>query len=244
MSQEIVLVIGGGRGIGEAISMAAAQTGKHVVLTYQRDQERALSVVERVRNDGGEATALKVDVSEENDIRALFATVDLMGRLDSLVYNSGVTGGSSSFAEASTETLDYVIAVNLRGAMIAAQEAVRRLSTARGGRGGSIVFISSRATAYGSPGEHVWYAASKGGVDALSLGLAREVATEGIRINTVSPGLIATTLHQPGKLRAAAGVPPMKRAGMPDEVAAAVLFLLSNAASYITGANLAVSGGR
>lgn len=167
-----------------------------------------------------------------------------LGRLAALVYNGGVTGAASPFADARTETLDHVLGVNLRGALICAREAVQRLSTKRGGQGGSIVFLSSRAALYGSPGEWVWYAATKGGVDSLTIGLAREVGAEGIRVNAVSPGPIATDTLGSEKLAAVATVSPMHRAGTPDEVAAAVLFLASDAASYITGANLAVSGGR
>jgi NAD(P)-dependent dehydrogenase (short-subunit alcohol dehydrogenase family) len=159
------------------------------------------------------------------------------------VYNSGVTGPHSPLAEAGTATIDEVLDVNLRGAILCCRSAIRRMSTRFGGEGGAIVLLSSRATFYGSPAEFVWYAASKGGIDSLSNGLARELAAEGIRVNVVSPGPIVTEMHRPGKLEIGAKRAPMQRAGTPEEVAEAVLFLASPAASYVTGANLAVAGG-
>lgn len=244
MGDKVFLVTGGSRGIGEAIALAAARTGRVVLLSYAENAARADGVAARIAAEGGRAVAMQADAADETDIARLFAQADRLGALEALVYNSGVTGAPSPLASASTETIDRVLAVNLRGAILAAREAVKRMSTASGGKGGSITFISSRATVYGSPGEHVWYAASKGGLDALTAGLAREVAVQGVRVNAVSPGLIATEIHAPGKLEAVATVPPMKRPGTADEVAAAVMFLASDAASYITGANLAVSGGR
>jgi NAD(P)-dependent dehydrogenase (short-subunit alcohol dehydrogenase family) len=214
-----------------------------VLLTYSSHEARAQQVVERIRSAGGKAVAVKADSAIEADIGAVFHEVDRIGELAVLVYNSGITGRHSPLAEAETETIDRVLAVNLRGAMISAREAVRRMSTRRGGKGGSIVFISSRATFYGAPDEFVWYAASKGGIDSLTNGLAREVASEGIRVNAVSPGPIATEMHRPGRLQAGAERAPLQRAGTPEEVAATVLFLASDAASYVTGANVAVAGG-
>jgi NAD(P)-dependent dehydrogenase (short-subunit alcohol dehydrogenase family) len=160
-----------------------------------------------------------------------------------MVYNAGITGAHSPLAEASTSTIDEVLAVNLRGAILCARESVRRMSTRFGGKGGSIVMISSRAALYGSPAEFVWYAASKGGVDSFVNGLSREVAAEGVRVNAVSPGPIVTEMHRPGKLEVGAKRAPMQRAGTPQEVAEAVMFLASDAASYVTGANLSVAGG-
>jgi NAD(P)-dependent dehydrogenase (short-subunit alcohol dehydrogenase family) len=160
-----------------------------------------------------------------------------------LVYNGGVTGSHSPLAEASTATIDEVLNVNLRGAILCCRAAIRRMSTRLGGQGGAIVLLSSRATFYGSPDEFVWYAASKGGVDSLTNGLAREVAPEGIRVNAVSPGPISTEMHRPGRLEIGAKRAPLQRAGTPEEVAEAVLFLASEAASYVTGANLSVAGG-
>lgn len=243
MDRPIFLVMGGSRGIGEAIALAAGRQAGHVLLTYVSHADRAGSVVERIRAAGGEATAVKADVAKEKDIAAVFREVDRLGSLSVLVYNSGITGMNSPLAEARTETIDSVLDVNLRGALLSAREAVRRMSRRLGGKGGSIVFISSRATLYGSPNEFVWYAASKGGVDILTTGLAREVGGEGIRVNAVSPGPIATEIHRPGKLESGARRAPMQRVGQPEEVAATVLFLTSDAASYVTGANLTVAGG-
>jgi NAD(P)-dependent dehydrogenase (short-subunit alcohol dehydrogenase family) len=167
-----------------------------------------------------------------------------MGPLAALVCNAGITGVASALVDADPLEFARVVDVNLTGAMTCAREAIARMSIARGGQGGSIVFISSRATAYGSPGEYVWYAASKGGVDALTVGLAREVGKAGIRVNAVSPGPVATEMLEPEKLARIADLVPLQRAGTPEEIAEAVMFLVSDAASYVTGANLAVSGGR
>jgi NAD(P)-dependent dehydrogenase (short-subunit alcohol dehydrogenase family) len=243
MGAPVFLVTGGSRGIGEAIAVAAARGGFHVLLTYVQNESRAAAVVERIRSAGGEATALQADTGDEGAIRNVFAAVDRIGRLAVMVYNSGVTGPDSALAEAATEDIDRVLDVNLRGAILCSRESVRRMSTRLGGSGGSIVLISSRAAHYGSPNEFVWYAASKGGVDSLTIGLAREVAAEGIRVNAVSPGPIVTEMHRPGRLEVGAKRAPLQRAGTPEEVASTVLFLASDAASYVTGANLAVSGG-
>jgi len=183
-------------------------------------------------------------VSVPADVARLFAVIDASGPLAVLVYNGGIVGPSSALAEASDELLDKVIAVNLTGALICSREAIRRMSTASGGQGGSIVLISSRAALYGAPAEHVWYAASKGGIDSLTMGLAREVAAQGIRVNAVSPGPIDTEIHVPGKLERIASGLPMQRVGGPAEVSAAVMFLVSDGASYVAGANIAVAGAR
>ncbi len=174
----------------------------------------------------------------------MFAEADRLGRLSVFVYNSGITGKNSSLADVTTEIVSRVLEVNLLGALICGREAVRRMSTSFGGSGGSIVFISSRAAVYGGPGEYVWYAASKGGIDSLVSGLAREVATQGIRVNAVSPGVINTEIHAPGRVESVMKLLPMGRAGEPEEVAATVMFLASDAASCVTGANLAVGGAR
>ncbi|HEY8509536.1 MAG TPA: SDR family oxidoreductase [Steroidobacteraceae bacterium] len=243
MSAPVFLVTGGSRGIGEAVAVAAAREGFCVLLTFVQHESRAAEVVERIRNAGGQAHAIQADTAEEKDIHRIFAEADRLGRLATLVYNSGITGAHSPLVDASTETIDRVLAVNLRGAILCSREAVRRMSTRLGGSGGSIVLISSRASFYGSPNEFVWYAASKGGMDSFTYGLAREVATEGIRVNAVSPGPIVTEMHRPGKLEVGAKRSPMQRAGLPEEVASTVMFLASDAASYVTGANLVVSGG-
>lgn len=243
MKPTVFLILGGSRGIGEAISLAAGRQQSLVLLTYTSQAERAQGVVERIRADGGQAMAMQADTAKESDIAAVFREVDRLGTLAVLVYNSGVTGPASALADVRTETIDQVLDVNLRGALLSAREAVRRMSTRLGGGGGNIVFISSRAAFYGSPSEFVWYAASKGGMDSLTSGLAREVASEGIRVNAVSPGPIATEMHRPGRLEVGAKRAPMQRAGTPQEVASTVLFLTSEAASYITGANILVAGG-
>jgi NAD(P)-dependent dehydrogenase (short-subunit alcohol dehydrogenase family) len=244
MAAPVFLVAGGSRGIGEAISVAAAREGFQVLLSYVENEARASGVVERIRAEGGSASAIRADTGKDEDVIAMFEAADRLGRLQVMVYNSGVTGPNSPLADAEAEAIGRVIDVNLRGALIASREAVRRMSTRLGGQGGAIVLISSRAAFYGSPGEFVWYAASKGGVDSLTNGLAREVAAEGIRVNAVSPGPIATEMHRPGKLDSAIHLSPMQRAGSPEEVASTVMFLASEKASYVTGANLVVAGGR
>ena len=243
MSTKVFLVTGGSRGIGEAVAVAAARQGFHVVLTYATNAQRAQAVVERICAAGGSATAVLANTAEESDIQRVFATVDGLGALAVMVYNAGITGAHSPLAEAATQTIDEVLAVNLRGAILCSREAVRRMSTRFAGKGGAIVLISSRAAFYGSPSEYVWYAASKGGIDSLTNGLAREVAAEGIRVNAVSPGPISTEMHRPGRLEEGAKRAPLQRAGSPEEVAAAVMFLASGEASYVAGANLSVAGG-
>lgn len=239
----VFLVIGGSRGIGAAISRAAAREGMQVLLTYSTQAQHAQTLVSQIRAEGGRAEAVQADAAKEGDIAAVFRESDRLGELSVLVYSSGITGPPSPLADASTEVIDQVLDVNLRGAMLCARGAVRRMSTRLGGSGGSIVFISSRAAFYGSPNEFVWYAASKGGMDSLTNGLAREVGPEGIRVNAVSPGPIATEIHQPGKLELGAKRAPLQRVGTPEEVASTVMFLTSQAASYVTGANLIVAGG-
>jgi NAD(P)-dependent dehydrogenase (short-subunit alcohol dehydrogenase family) len=185
----VLVVTGGSRGIGEAVAVLGAQRGYDVVLSYATQEARAAAVVERIKAAGGSALAVHADTAHEADIERLFAAADQRGRLAAMVYNAGITGRNSPLADALTETIDAVLAVNLRGAILSSRAAIRRMSTRFGGQGGSIVMISSRAAFYGSPTEFVWYAASKGGMDSLTNGLAREVATEGIRVNAVFSGL-------------------------------------------------------
>jgi NAD(P)-dependent dehydrogenase (short-subunit alcohol dehydrogenase family) len=244
MSAPVFLVTGGSRGIGAAIAVAAGQAGYQVLLSYASNAAQADAVVETIRAAGGTAQAMRADTSNADDVAALFAAADAMGSLKVLAYSGGITGDRSSLADAAPETYARVVDVNLTGAMHCAREAVRRMSTKRGGTGGSIVFLSSRATAYGSPGDYVWYAASKGGVNALTVGLAREVGLEGVRVNAVSPGPIDTDMLDEGRRKTAASLVPLGRLGQPAEAAAAVLYLASDAASFVTGANLSVSGGR
>ncbi len=240
----VFLVTGGSRGIGEAIARSAAAQGYLVLLTYAGRADRAQAVVDAIRAAGGEAEAVQADTGVPADVARMFAAADKLGRLSALVYNGGITGGVGRLADQSDATLAEVIAVNLTGALIASREAVKRMSTRLGGQGGSIVLLSSRAASLGSPNQHLWYAASKGGVDSLNIGLSKEVAAEGIRVNCVSPGPIATEIHAPGRLEAIRDSLPMKREGTAEEVAATVMFLVSDAASYVAGANIEVAGAR
>lgn len=240
----VFLVTGGSRGIGEAIALSAAAEGYVVLLSYAGRADAAQQVVDAIRATGGRAEAVQADTGVPGDVARLFQVCDDLGRLAVLAYNGGITGGTGLLADQSDDTLARVIDVNLTGALLCCREAVRRMSTRLGGQGGSIVLLSSRAAALGAPAQHLWYAASKGGVDSLNIGLAKEVAGEGIRVNCVSPGPIATEIHAPGRLDAIRDSLPMKREGHPDEVAAAVMFLVSDAASYVAGANIDVAGAR
>lgn len=206
---KVMVVIGGSRGIGAATARLAASRGYTVVLTYTRGEKEARDVERSIEFEGGTARAIACDVANEAEIVALFDCASELGPITAMVYSSGITGPASPLAEASTETLRSVMEVNLTGAMLSAREAVKRMSTAYGGTGGTITFISSRASDRGSPGEYVWYAASKGGVNSLSLGLAREVAAEGIRVNCVSPGPVATEMLSPERQRIGANAVAM-----------------------------------
>lgn len=238
----LLLIAGGSRGIGAATAIAAARDGYDVALTYANNKAAADNVAREIRNLGRRAHVIKADTALEGDIENIFQEVDALGGLEAIVYNSAVTGKNSSLAEVETETLRQVLDINLLGAMIVAREGAKRLSRKHGGKGGSIVFISSRASHYGSAGEYVWYAASKGGVDSLTVGLARELAPEGVRVNAVSPGPIDTDMHRPGRLEEAIKRFPFGRAGTPEEVAEAVMFLVSEKSAFTSGAILNVSG--
>ncbi|MBU0556926.1 MAG: SDR family oxidoreductase [Alphaproteobacteria bacterium] len=242
-AKKVAVVVGGSRGIGAAVVRLLAQAGYGVVFSYASNAASAEAVAASVTSSGGQAIAIKADSASEADLVSLFEQAQASGPIGALVYSAGITGQASPLADVSAETLERVIAVNLTGAMLAAREGVRRMARSRGGSGGGIVFISSRATAYGSPGEYVWYAASKGGIDSLMTGLAKEVGGDGIRVNCVSPGPVATDMLSAERLAVGAARVPMKRAGEAEEVAKAVLYLLSQDASYVNGANLAVSGG-
>lgn len=243
MSKGVMLVIGGSRGIGAATARLAAQRGYCVALTYASSAAMSEKLVGEIEDAGGKAATFRCDVANEDDIARLFESAAALGPLTAMVYSSGITGDASPLAAVSAETLRDVVTVNLTGAMLCAREAVRRMSTELGGQGGSITFISSRASDRGSAGEYVWYAASKGGVNSLSLGLAREVAKEGIRVNCVSPGPVATEMLSAERQAKGAAAVAMGRVAEPSEIADAVLYLASDAASYVTGANLAVAGG-
>jgi len=239
----VMVVIGGSRGIGAATARMAAERGYTVALTYASRAAQAEALVREIGAGGGTAEALPCDVTREEDVAALFEQAADMGTIRAMVYSSGITGPASGLTDVSAETLREVIAVNLTGAMLCAREAVRRMSKAGGGCGGSITLISSRASDRGSAGEYVWYAASKGGLNSFTTGLAREVAQDGIRVNCVSPGPVATDMLSPERQAQGAAAVAIGRVARPDEIASAVLYLASDEASYVTGANLAVAGG-
>lgn len=245
----LVIVTGASRGIGAQVARAMATAGYAIAVNYSKHELGAAAVVNAIVAAGGRAKAYRADVSVAHEIEALFAhaTAEL-GVLQGLVNNAGITGGMSRVEAVSAEVLHDVFAVNVTGSFLCAREAVRRMSTLRGGPGGSIVNVSSRAAALGGPGEWVHYAASKAALDALTIGLAKEVAKEGIRVNAVAPGLIDTELHaaagDAGRLERLAPTIPLGRAGSCEDVAAAVTWLFGDQASYITGAILPVSGGR
>ncbi|HRH88958.1 MAG TPA: SDR family oxidoreductase [Rubrivivax sp.] len=244
-----VLVTGASRGIGAATAVLAARHGWDVAINFARDAAAAERVAEQVRAAGRRALVRQADVAEESEVLAMFAAVDReFGRLDGLVNNAGVVDLPARVDEMSVQRLQRMFAVNLTGSFLCAREAVRRMSTRHGGAGGAIVNLSSAAARLGSPAQYVDYAAAKAGIDTFTLGLAREVAAEGIRVNAVRPGIIDTEIHASGGLpdraRQLAPMVPMQRAGTADEVAQAVVWLLSGASSYSTGALLDVSGGR
>jgi NAD(P)-dependent dehydrogenase (short-subunit alcohol dehydrogenase family) len=244
MTKPVMLVTGGSRGIGEAICRAGARAGFAIALNYVSRPDVAESVVRAIEGEGGVARAIRGDMASPADVAELFAAADSLGPLAAMVYSAGITGPALPLVEADPVDIASVVDVNLSGALYCAREAIARMSRGRGGDGGSIVFISSRATAYGSPGEYVWYAASKSGLDTLTMGLAREVGRDGIRVNAVSPGPIDTGMLIEAKREKIASLVALQRVGQPEEVADAVMFLVSEKASYVTGANLAVAGGR
>lgn len=247
--QSVMIVTGGSRGIGAAVARLGARAGYAVCVNYRRDRASAESVVADIEAAGGRAIALAADIAVEDEIVGLFRQVDeALGRVTALVNNAGVLERHAHVEDMDAARLRRVFAANVTGSFLCAREAVRRMSTRHGGPGGSIVNVSSRAARLGSPGEYVDYAASKAAVDTLTVGLAREVADAGIRVNAVSPGVIYTDIHasggEPGRVDRVKDAVPMKRGGQPEEVARAILWLLSDEASYVTGANLDVSGGR
>ncbi|MBS7541860.1 SDR family oxidoreductase [Ancylobacter oerskovii] len=244
-----LIVTGGSKGIGAAIARAAGLAGFRVALSYKGDAAGAEQVARAVEGAGAEALIVKADVAREEDVLALFAAVDArFGAPDVLVNNAGGVGPLGRVDALSAQALAEVMAVNVIGSFLCCREAVRRMSTRHGGRGGVIVNMSSRAAALGGGGEWVHYAASKGAVDSLTIGLAREVAAEGIRVNAVAPGLIATDLHAnagaPDRLERLGPSIPMQRPGTAQEVADIVMWLASPASTYVTGAIVPVAGGR
>jgi NAD(P)-dependent dehydrogenase (short-subunit alcohol dehydrogenase family) len=249
MSERTLLVTGGSRGIGAAVARMAAGRGWRVAVNYAENEAAANALVRSIAGAGGEAIAVKGDVGAEADVVRMFEVVDrAFGTLDALVNNAGVVARKGRVEEMDAARLERMMRVNVIGSFLCAREAVRRMSTRRGGRGGGIVNVSSVASLLGSAGEYVDYAASKGAIDTFTVGLAREVAEEGIRVNAVRPGIIATDIHasggQPDRIERVRPLVPMKREGRPEEVASAILWLLSDEASYTTGAIIDVSGGR
>jgi NAD(P)-dependent dehydrogenase (short-subunit alcohol dehydrogenase family) len=244
-----LIVTGGARGIGAATARLAAARGYAVCVNFRRRREAAEAVVATIVSEGGRAIAVAADVAVESEVVALFdETESRLGPLTGLVNNAGVLERQARLEDMDAARLTRVLAANVVGAFVCAREAVRRMSTRRGGRGGAIVNVSSRAAQLGAPGEYIDYAASKAAVETLTIGLAREVAEEGIRVNGVRPGVIYTEIHADGGEadrveRVKAGV-PMRRGGQPEEVARAILWLLSDEASYSTGAFIDVAGGR
>jgi NAD(P)-dependent dehydrogenase (short-subunit alcohol dehydrogenase family) len=248
-SRGTLIVTGAGRGIGAAVAKLGGASGFHVAVNYARNGQAAADVARAIVSSGGRACVIQADISRESEIMRLFESAEReLGPITGLVNNAAITGGFARVEAVTSATLTHVFALNVIGAMLCAREAVRRMSTRNGGSGGSIVNISSRAAEIGGAGEWVHYAASKGALDTFTLGLAREVASEGIRVNAVAPGHVLTELHaasgDPERPVRLAPTIPMGRAGTPEEIAEAVLWLLSPAASYTTGAILAVSGGR
>jgi NAD(P)-dependent dehydrogenase (short-subunit alcohol dehydrogenase family) len=245
----VLLVTGGSQGIGAAVAHRAARAGYRVALSYANAQHLADGVVSAIREAGGEAMAVRADVAEEAQVKAMFEAVDrAFGPPAALVNNAGITGPVGRLDDVTAAAIDTVMGVNVRGAFLVLREAIARMAVDRGGAGGAIVNVSSRASELGGAGEWVHYAASKGAMDAMTIGAAKELAQRGVRVNAVNPGLIDTDLHAraglPDRVERMKGGVPMGRSGSADEVAKVILWLLSDDASYVTGALVPVSGGR
>jgi NAD(P)-dependent dehydrogenase (short-subunit alcohol dehydrogenase family) len=241
----LFVITGASRGIGAAIARLAAASYP-VVALYRSDTARAEALASTIRAEGGRVHLIRADVGSEADLLRAFEEIDALGRIEVLVNNAGITGGVARVQDLRADTLDDVLRVNVAGAFLGAREAVRRMSTRQGGQGGNIINISSGAATLGAPGTWVHYAATKGAIDTFTIGLAKEVAAEGIRVNAVRPGLIDTDIHQartPAQLQAMAAAIPLGRMGQANDIAQAVLWLASPAASYVTGSLVDVRGG-
>ena len=246
---KLVLITGGSRGIGAATALRAAAAGYAVALNYSSNAAAAEDVVRQIRQAGGTAISVQADVAQEDQVLAMFAQVDdQLGRLSALVNNAGVVDRAERVDGMSVARLKRMFDINVIGSMVCAREAVKRMSTLYGGAGGAIVNVSSVAARLGGPGQYVDYAAAKGAIDTFTIGLAKEVAAEGIRVNAVRPGIIETEIHAsgglPNRARDLAPLVPMQRAGSADEVARSIVWLMGDEASYTTGALLDVAGGR
>lgn len=245
----VMIITGGSRGIGAATARLGASRGYAVAINYRSAGDAATALVAEIESTGGRAIAIQADISSEADVIRLFDTAATdLGPVTALVNNAGILEQQMPLVDMSVDRVDRIYATNVRGAFLCLREAVRRMSTAKGGQGGAIVNVSSRAALLGAPNEYIDYAATKGALDSLTIGLSKEVAGEGIRVNSVRPGFIKTEMHasggEPGRVdRVKSGV-PLQRGGEPEEVAEAILWLLSNEASYSTGTFIDVSGGR
>jgi NAD(P)-dependent dehydrogenase (short-subunit alcohol dehydrogenase family) len=247
--EKSIIVTGGSRGIGRAIALGAAKEGYQVCVNYVRGAEEAGEVISLIQSAGGRAIAVQADMTKEADILRMFETVDReLAPLGALVNNAGIVDKASKVEDMSLERLERMFTTNITGPFLCAREAVKRLSTAHAGKGGVIVNISSVAAKLGAPNEYVDYAASKGAIDVMTIGLAKEVAAEGIRVNAVRPGVIYTDIHasggEPGRVDRVKNMVPMQRGGEAEEIADTVLWLLSDKSSYVTGSLIDVSGGR
>ena len=242
--QGVAIITGGSRGIGAATAQALAQAGYTVVFSYRSAADAAHALVKAIKHEGCRASAVRADAVREDDIAALFQAVDALSEpLRVLVNNAATTGPFGAFVDLDARSLREIVETNLVGAMLCAQQAIVRMSTRRGGRGGSIVNVSSGAARHGSPGTSLCYGATKGALETLTTGLAQEVAGDGIRVNTVAPGLIATAMANPDALARAQNLVPAGRSGTPAEVAEAIAWLVSDKASYVSGATVRIAGG-
>ena len=245
MPRPVLLIAGGSRGIGASTARFAGERGYDVAVNYHTNSNAAAGVVDAVKASGGKAVAIQGDMGVEADIERVFNTAaETLGPLTHFVHSSGISGEYSRLDEVDAKTIREVIEVDTVGALLCLRACVRRMSTKLGGKGGSVVMLSSMAATLGGANDCVWYAAAKGAVDSMVIGVSREVGKEGIRVNAISPGMIDTDIQPPGRVERLLPMMPMGRAGQADEVAEAILFLLSDAASSVNGANLRVSGAR